>query len=276
MRRALSTRVFADQRLSAGLLESVRKAGFDGVELFCNRAHLDYRGRSQVDELRRYFADSELRPDSIRAPLSTDESSFVGSFDSAIDLTTPEKRKRIAATDEVKRALELADVIPARFFILRLGLPDQERDEDRFESAFNALDELNLFARQLDVELLLENLLNGLSTSERLDRFLRATHLPLGCCFDVGWAALAGGVRQEFEAIKDRARAARLKEIGDRRAPRLPAPGSEDGAIDWRETMGLLESLGPDAPLILEGSHETAAEDRAAEAFEVFKRLEDL
>ncbi len=82
------------------------------------------------------------------------------------------KSKRLDMVDEIKRALEIAEVIPFRYLIQHLGVSEEEFDERKVDAAFTALEEFNLFARQRGVEVLLENIPNQLSSAERLIYFL--------------------------------------------------------------------------------------------------------
>ena len=48
--------------------------------------------------------------------------------------------------DEIKRALEIAEIIPFRYLIQHIGVGGEEFDMRKFDAAFCALEELNLFA----------------------------------------------------------------------------------------------------------------------------------
>ena len=89
------------------------------------------------------------------------------------------KSKRLDMVDEIKRALEIAETVPFRYLIQHLGVAGEEYDERKIDYAFSALEEINLFARQRGVEVLLENTPNELSSAERLSMFLDVTHLQL-------------------------------------------------------------------------------------------------
>jgi sugar phosphate isomerase/epimerase len=75
-------------------------------------------------------------------------------------------------------------VSPAADLVQHLGAPVDDFDEGKLEAAFSSLEEISLFARHRGVEVLLENIPNGLSSAEKLDHFLGITHLNLGYCFD--------------------------------------------------------------------------------------------
>ena len=49
--------------------------------------------------------------------------------------------------DEIKRALEIAEMIPFRYLIQHIGVFEEEYDERKVDAAFTSLEEINLFAR---------------------------------------------------------------------------------------------------------------------------------
>lgn len=275
MRTALSTRLFANQRLTTALLDKASRAGIRSVQLDCDRRHLDYRQRSQIDELRHWFADSQLEAVGLIAPHRDDRAGLRGGPDGVIRITERDKPARIKATDELKRALEIADRLPFRFFVLHIGAEDEEYHDSKLDSAFNALDELHVMARQLGVEILLENFANELSTAERLESFLRVTHLPLQYSFDVGAAHRGPGIAEEFEKMRERIRSVGLHD-NDGEADLRLFPEDEGGTVDWPETMGLIRSLDSSPLLVLDAGENAADAAPFDKALRVFDRLESL
>jgi sugar phosphate isomerase/epimerase len=249
MEIALSTHLFVRHRLTSAWLDRVWDAGIPSVEIFCARQHIDYRNKAQIAELGYWFRDAQLTVRSLHAPMYTDEVWGRSGPHATIDITEPTKGKRIAMVDEIKRALEIAEQVPFRYLIQHLGVSGQEWDERRIDAAFSSLDELRVFARQREVELLLENTPNELSSAIRLNEFLKMTHLKLGYCFDVGHAHMAGGVESEFELMADRIRSTHLHDNHGKDDEHL-FPGS--GTVDWRKTMRLLARRQDQYPLLLE------------------------
>ena len=133
------------------------------MEIFCARQHIDYHDRAQINELGHWFRDSSLKMHSLHAPMYTDDCWGRSGPQAVIDITEPTKGKRIAMVDEIKRALEIADVVPFRYVIQHVGVSGQEFDERRWEAAFSSLEEIKVFARQRGAEVLLENTPNELS-----------------------------------------------------------------------------------------------------------------
>lgn len=252
MEHVLSTHLFVNHRLNTVWLDKVRQAGVPAVEIFCARQHLDYRDRAQIIELGHWFRDSELKLHSLHGPMYSDDVWGRSGPNSYINLTEPVKSKRLTMLDEIKRALDIADTIPFRYLVQHIGVFDEEYDDRKVESAFTALEELNLFARERGVEVLLENIPNKLSSAERLVNFLAQTHLKMNFCLDVGHANLNEGVSTAFSIMKNRIRSTHLHD-NDRVADRHFWPfHSEGGTIDWKETMRLLRSQPDQYPLLLE------------------------
>lgn len=249
MQIVLSTHLFVAHRLTTVWLDRVWDAGFPSVEIFCARQHIDYRDKAQITELGHWFRDSELKMHSLHSPMYSDDVWGRSGPQAVIDITDTSKAKRIGMVDEVKRALEIADVIPFRYLIQHLGVAGQEFDARRWDSGFSSLDEIRSFAGQRGVEVLLENTPNALSSGERLNEFLVQTHLKLNYCFDLGHAHIATGIQSEFELMKDRIRSTHIHD-NDGESDQHLFPG--EGSIDWREAMRLLGSRSGQYPFLLE------------------------
>src|SRR6476469_9145717 len=122
MHKILSSHLFVNHRLTTVWLERVRDAGFDHIEIFCARQHLDYRNGAQVKELSHWFNASGLKVWSLHAPMYNDEVWGRSGPQSIINIAETSKVKRIAMVDEIKRALEAADLIPFRHLIQHIGV----------------------------------------------------------------------------------------------------------------------------------------------------------
>ena len=251
MQRVLSTHLFVNHRLTTVWLDKIHQMGIPAVEIFCARQHLDYRDRAQINELGHWFRDSELKLHSLHSPMYSDDMWGRSGPNAHITITEPVKSKRLGMLDEIKRALEIAETVPFRYLIQHLGMSEEEFSEQKVESAFTALEELNLFARGLGVEILLENIPNELSSAERLVYFLDVTHLKLGFCLDVGHAHMNEGVSTAFTIMKNHIRSTHLHNNDGTADSHLWPYFSPEGTIDWKETMRLLRTL-DHCPLLLE------------------------
>lgn len=277
MDRILSTHLIANHRLTTSWLGRVEKAGISGVEIFCARQHLDYRDRSQIEDLGFWFRDSPLKLHSLHAPMYTDTIWGRSGPDTHIDITHRVKAERMRWVGEIKRAIEIAETVPFRYLIQHLGLGGQEYSDYAVDAAFTALEELSLFARQRGVEILLENIPNELSTAEHLELFNRTTHLNLNYVFDTGHAHIGAGVEHEFQIMKARIRSTHVHDndgINDLHLFPLGTPSA--GTIDWERTMDSLRSRPGQYPLLLELREVPEMQNPIDEAVHSFDRLEAL
>ena len=273
MTPVLSTHLFVRHRLTTVWLDRVWDAGFPQVEIFCGRHHFDYHDKAQINELRYWFRDSQLKIHSVHGPMYNDDVWGRSGPQSIVDITEPVKGKRIAIVDEVKRALELADFIPVRYLIQHIGVAGQEFDERRLEAAFSSLEEIKVFAGQRGVEILVENTPNRLSTADKLNYFLNETHLKLGYCFDIGHAHMTGDFAGEFEQMKSRIRSTHIHD-NDGKEDLHQLPGS--GTIDWKRAMKLLRSGNGQWPLVLELKEPPGVENLVAEARRALDKLNEI
>ncbi len=252
MKHALSTHLIVNHRLTTSWLDRIERAGIDTFEIFCARQHFDYSNHAQMMELAHWFRDSELTVHSMHAPVYTDEVWGRSGPNSVVDITEPAKGRRIGMVDEIKRAIEFAELVPFRYLVQHLGVSRQEYDERRIDAAFDSLDELVVFAKQRGVELLLENIPNAFSSAERLVQFLGVTHLHLGFCFDTGHAHMTEGVETAFGIMKDRIRSTHVHDNNGTEDKHVWPFLGEGGSIDWHETMELFRGCGEQFPLLLE------------------------
>jgi sugar phosphate isomerase/epimerase len=276
MKHAISTHVFANHRLTTATLERIQNAGIPLVEIFCARQHLDYTNRAQVAELGHWFRDSELKLHSLHAPMYTDDVWGRSGPNSIINITEPVKAKRVGIVDEIKRAIELAEYVPFRYLIQHIGVGGEEFSERKLDAAFDSLDELVVFAQQRGVEILLENIPNGLSSAERLVYFLNETHVKANFCFDVGHAHMNEGVEAAFELMKDRIRSTHVHDNNGADDAHLFPLLAKGGTVDWKKTMELLRSGSDHFPLLLELKETPEFPHSLEAAAEIFDRLENL
>jgi sugar phosphate isomerase/epimerase len=244
------------------------------VEIFCARQHLNYHSKAQVAELGHWFRDSELKLHSLHSPMYTDEIWGRSGPHSVITITEQVKSKRLPMVDEIKRALEIAEVIQFKYLIQHIGVGGEEFDLRKFDAAFSALEELSLFARQRGVEILLENIPNELSSGQRLLQFLEFTHVGLNFVFDTGHANMNEGVAAAFDRMKERIRSTHIHDNNGKDDSHLFPFLSEGGTIDWKETMQLLRSREGQYPLLLELKERPDIANPLECVKEIFERLE--
>jgi sugar phosphate isomerase/epimerase len=267
MLKAMSTYVYVRERLHPGLLDGMIHAGAEAIEIFGARGHFDYANRRQhVLEIANWFKSTGIALNSVHAPMFSDYEWGKGGS-SPLNIASPDRAQRVAAMDEIKRAIEIAEHIPFRFLVQHLGTGGEEFDDKRFDAAMTSVEHLKAFAKPLGVTVVLENIPNELSTPERLVEFINITHFEdVGFCFDIGHAHMMGNVEEAFNLMKKHIRTTHLHDNKKDRDSHL-WPG--DGGINWSQAMELLRTAPHVPPLLLEieGEGKTNITEGMSKAF---------
>jgi sugar phosphate isomerase/epimerase len=245
MNHAISTHYFINHRLTTAALDKLRATGISTVEIFCARQHLDYHNRAQIDELAHWFRDTEMKLHSLHSPMYNDDANGRSGPQAIVNIADRVKAKRIAACDEIKRALEIAEQVPFRYLVQHLGAPQDEYEDAKFDA-------------------------------EKLILFQQQTHLDIGFCFDTGHANIMGGVEREFDLMKDRIRSLHVHDNDGVLDAHLFPTLAVGGSIPWAKVMPLLRSREHQYPLLLE-LKESPDFAQPLEAFPIiFKNLESF
>lgn len=270
MLRAVSSYINIKQRLHPGLLDVMARGGAQAIELFAARGHFDYHDKSHVKEIGGWFKSNGVQFHSMHSPIYT-TNDFARAVDPPLNIVDPDKRRRIEAMDEIKRALEVAETLPFRFLVQHIGNSNEYDDPRKFEAALSSIEHLRAFARPLGVALLVENIPNELSTPERLMELIKALHYEdLGVCFDTGHAHMMSSVHQAFGVLEPRIRSTHVHDNHrDRDAHLWPGEGN----IDWAETMRSL-SAAPHGPALLMEIEGGEGVNLAQKMIEAYGKLE--
>ena len=267
MLKAISTHVYVRERLRGGLLDGLLHAGAEAIEIFGARGHFDYANRrSHVKEIGDWFREKAIPLHSIHSPMYS-EYEWGRRGSPPVNIAALDKRARIEAMDEIKRAIELAEQIPFRFLVQHIGTSGEDWDPKKAEAAMTSIEHLKAFAKPLGVTVLLENIPNELSTPDRLVELIHNAHFDdVGVCFDTGHAHIMGGVAQALALLKPLIRSTHVHDNAGLSDDHL-WPG--DGTVDWEDTMNLLRSAPQVPPLLLEikGEGKTDIVEGLAKAF---------
>jgi len=285
MQAAISTLVFFSERLHPGLLDALHKSGAQSIELFAARHHFDYTDRAAVRDIADWFRSTNTGATLHQPIYLSDRADAQWSRHVAANLSLidPEKSHRIAAMDEVKRALESAEQIPITACTLHLGYKDDVWNLRALENSLTAIEHLKAFAHPLGVRILLENLQNEITTPEHLLEIVRVGHFDrVGVCLDLGHAHLSApennkGIDAAFELLKPRIAQLNLHDNHGQKDDHL-WPGS--GSIDWTNVAKHIATLPTNTPAILEISHELEETPdsvlaKATQAFDLLKRANE-
>ena len=186
MEFGISTQFHRKAPVTIDTLESLRKAGYGRIELFCNRPHLNFHDRTLLRSIGRWFDENAMPAPSFHLPFLEGE----GDQKRWITPLDHERRHRDAALDEIKRCLELADRVKPEYVVMHLGNPGESYTPAAFEHAFAAIFQIRQFS---GVKVMLENIPNEISTVDRIQEFKRAAELSdVGICYDSGHGHLQG------------------------------------------------------------------------------------
>lgn len=270
MLRAMSTHVRVRERLQLSHLEAMLRGGAHAIELFCQKEHFDYTDRTCVKEISAWFREHSGMLHSMHSPIYS-EADYGRHMAPPVNLVDNEKRHRVSAMDEIKRAIEFAEHAPFRFLVQHLGVGKEKWEPHKMEYAITSIEHLRFFAKPLGVTLLLENIDNEVATPDRLQEILTTAHFgDVGFCFDIGHAHFGLGVRASFNTMQDKIRSTHLHDNHGEKDEHL---WIGQGTIDWDEAMSLLRSAPQVPAMLLEISGDTG-KDIEAGATESFGRLE--
>jgi sugar phosphate isomerase/epimerase len=266
MQPGISTYVFFQHRLHPGLLDALAAAGARTIEVAAARHHFDYTDAPAVRETAAWFRSNDVRAvlhqpiylsDRGRDFRGGDPDQWSRHVLANLNLIAPEKSHRIAAMDEVKRALECAEQVPFADAVIHLGLKDTTWDDASIDHSLTAIEHLKAFAGPLGMRLLLENLQNDVTTPDHLLYILRVGHFNnVGVCLDLGHLHLAqpstgapadSGVADAIEALGDRIGQLHIHDNHGPLAHNIDMkdehlwPG--DGTIDWNAVAPALTAL---------------------------------
>src|SRR5205809_1257706 len=268
MLNAISTHVYLKERLHPGLLDGLVRGGAQAIEIFAARQHLDYANRKQhVREIADWFRTSGVPLHSVHSPMYSDYE-FGRSGALPVNVASTDRAQRVAAMDEIKRALEIAEQIPFRFLVQHIGVGGESFDERKLEAAITSIEHLRAFAKPLGVRILLENIPNELSTPDQLVEMIRSAHFgDVGVCFDFGHAHIMSSVSEAFEILRGHICSTHVHDNAKDKDSHL-WPGQ--GSIDWKQAMEVLRSA-PQSPALLlelEGDEKVNPLEKLGQTFE--------
>jgi sugar phosphate isomerase/epimerase len=284
MLRILSTYLLVSKKLTRELLNQVRGAGFEAVEIFGTRSHFDYVSRDEVRGIRQALADNQLHLNSLHAPTSRDLSVH-REGGSPLSVTEVERVRRIEAMDELKRVVDVAEDLPFPRLILHMGGSRETADPRKRDAAFSTLEHLILHARHAGVTICIENTTSEMGEPAYLRSFVDETRLTgLRVNFDIGHAHLVNGpetdrIAKSLEPIRDLVVSTHIHDNHGEKDEHLPP---FDGTIDWPAALKLLHADGNGhLPLTLEVKEKTGPEappftDQLAAVAKSLDRLEEV
>ena len=253
-RFGISTHLFHEQRLSREHLVHIAAHGFDAIELFATRTHVDYHDPRAVNDLAEWLADTRLELHSVHAPIveGLKGGKWVGSFSNA----SGDEVRRKTALAETEAALSIAKQIPYGYLVLHLGMPTVERvppGDNQPNAARRSLEAIAELASRVDVRVAVEVIPNPLSSADALARLIEdeLEGLDIGVCLDYGHAHLMGDVGEAVETLSGHVWTTHVHDNHGKKDDHLPPYA---GTIDWDAAMMETQKIGYDGALMFEVS----------------------
>lgn len=252
MRFGLSTHLFHGERLARAHFEAIAAAGFDLVELFATRTHLDYHDARHLDDVRGWLAELGITAGSMHLPICAGFTH--GVWGRAFSNASPHTASRQEAVDETIVAIRAAASLGCGVVVLHLGLPRGQEippgDNDP-GSMKRSLEQIAAAAADQKMTLALEVIPNDLSTPGALLDLLGGES-DLGdaaICLDFGHANILGGAPEATEALSGFVVTTHVHDndarVDDHRVP-------FEGTIDWIATLMAVSKIGYAGPLVFE------------------------
>ena len=275
-RFSLSSYLYADRRLGREQLREISGAGFDAIELFALRTHVDYHNESAIANLQQDLAGARLVLDSVHAPVS--ESITGGRSSAPLNLASPDGPSREHAVDEALHALHIARRLPFSVLVVHPGVPRAEQQtpvDNNRDAARRSIETLATAAEPLGVTIAVELIPNALSKPESLVYFIEDV-LEAGAasiCLDMGHAHLGGDVVDTIETVSEHIVAVHAHDNRGREDEHLLP---FEGTIDWPAALTTLQKVGYEAPIVLELASRGSTLETLARASSARRRMEQL
>lgn len=263
-RFAVSTYFIRHQRLTREHLRDIAAAGFDTIELFADRTHLDYQSDAAVADFQQWLAASGLVVGSVHAPVA--DRLGGGRQAPALNLASADAALREQALDETTRALHLARRLPIKAFVVHLGVvsaPGAAPGINSRDAARRSIEALAKSAEPLGVTIAVELLPNELSRATGLVYFVEnvLADSRVSVCLDLGHARLEGDAADAVETVSEHIA---LVHAHDNRGRRDEHLIPFEGTIDWASALTTLQKVGYEGPVVLEVGLEGSARDTLA------------
>jgi sugar phosphate isomerase/epimerase len=272
----VSTHVYHEQRLGNAELLEIAAHGFEAIEVFATRSHIDYHDASAVRSLRESLAQANLDLHSVHAPIT--DVFADGRPHRTFSTATRDNDARNATIHEVTAALNIARLIPFKFLVVHLGVPDAQRpgaDDNNRDAAIRSVEQICALAEPLGVRVALEVMGNRLSTAPHLVDLIERNFdgANLGICMDIGHAHLLGDTAEAIETTSEYLVTTHIHDNHGRADDHLVP---FQGTIDWAGAIMAFEKIGYDGVLMYEVKHAETPHAVLTRAQTARRKLEEL
>ena len=265
MRFGISTHLFHHERLGEAHFAAFKRHGFDCIEIFATRTHVDYASDDAAARVSAWLRDTGVRVHSIHAPITNALKN--GEWGDVWSNAAADAARRQTAVAEAGKAMSFAAAIGAKFVVTHLGVPEgmPTPGPDNDGGALNrSLGVLAAAARDRGLTLALEVIPNRLSTPDALVARLEAADaddgdeiVGHGVCLDVGHAHLMAGAGRRgdggaIDAVETLGGHLVTTHIHDNAGKRDDHLVPFKGTINWSALVMAMEKVGYDGVWMFE------------------------
>ena len=240
MKVGMSTHLFAFGQLTEELLELLVEAGFDRIELWGMRPHVDWYDRQQVKRIRNKIRELGLTVASFHLPFYT---RFGAPDFRWLTFEMPDPVERKIALDMSRHIVDLCPEFDCTTTVLH-GNGMLDRDRERSQASFRReLDEFLPYCESRGVRIALENIITDLSKTTVLRRLVDDYDSEyLWLCLDTGHANINERLPDAVRDCGDRLLTTHIADnLGEQDDHFLPFRGT----IDWKETYAAMKAHCP-------------------------------
>jgi len=272
----VSTHLYHNHRLTREHLLEIAAHGFESVEVFATRTHVDYHNPSVVADLQEWLGAAGLTLHGVHAPIT--DSFSGGRQGRPISLASPDASARAFAVAEAEAALHIARRVPMRVLVAHLGVPTTPQSaagENSREAARRSIEELRRLAEPLGVVVAVEVIPNELSRPGPLVHFVEhdLESAGIGICLDFGHAHMMGDLVEAIETVSEHLVTTHVHDNRGRTDDHLVP---FDGTIEWPSALTAVQKVGYDGTLLLEVAAHGSPKEILVKARSARARMERL
>ncbi|MED5578823.1 MAG: sugar phosphate isomerase/epimerase family protein [Nitrospinota bacterium] len=185
----ISTHLFAYEALSFEHLKEIKNAGFNQIELWVMKPHLDFTSGAFVKELETWIKSLSIEIVSLHAPFYFSLSEARKGEWLSISCADLEKRKK--GVEFIKVAINRLEAFRAKTIVIHPSAPSHNGDSDTYEFLKNSLEKILILTEKLGIKIALENIPSELGRTEKLSNFINCLeNITLKNCIDTGHALM--------------------------------------------------------------------------------------
>ena len=238
---AISTHLFAYEILTFDHLEKIKKAGFNQIELWAMKPHLDFTNKLFVKKLENWVKSLSLDIVSIHAPFYFNLSEArKGEW---LSISCPNLEKRKKSIEFIKIAINSLENFGSKRIVIHPSAPSNQGINDSYEYLEFSLERIIKLTEKLGIKIALENIPSILGKTEKISNFIKTLgNTNIRNCIDTGHALITEKERylDSIESMLSDCINFHLHDNDGKDDLHLPP---KEGKISWEKFQHILKRL---------------------------------